>query len=109
MCVCVCRQVDRDCEFLEQERIMDYSLLVGLHFREATNGSEPPTSDCQTPTGKKAKAFLSGLLGHRKRIAKKGRVFFLFLFFSVENGGSDESVPRLSRADVDQLLLDPAG
>ncbi|CAA6654025.1 unnamed protein product [Spirodela intermedia] len=29
------RQVDRDCEFLEQERIMDYSLLVGLHFREA--------------------------------------------------------------------------
>ncbi|GAB4827771.1 Phosphatidylinositol 4-phosphate 5-kinase 4 [Ancistrocladus abbreviatus] len=31
-----CRQVDRDCDFLEQERIMDYSLLVGLHFREAS-------------------------------------------------------------------------
>ncbi|KAL2898210.1 Phosphatidylinositol 4-phosphate 5-kinase 6 [Bienertia sinuspersici] len=29
-----CRQVDRDCDFLEQERIMDYSLLVGLHFRD---------------------------------------------------------------------------
>ncbi|KAK8929028.1 Phosphatidylinositol 4-phosphate 5-kinase 6 [Platanthera zijinensis] len=29
------RQVDRDCEFLEQERIMDYSLLVGVHFRDA--------------------------------------------------------------------------
>lgn len=28
------RQVERDCEFLEQERIMDYSLLVGLHFRD---------------------------------------------------------------------------
>uniref|UniRef100_A0A804HR10 Phosphatidylinositol 4-phosphate 5-kinase n=1 Tax=Musa acuminata subsp. malaccensis TaxID=214687 RepID=A0A804HR10_MUSAM len=27
------RQVDKDCEFLEQERIMDYSLLVGVHFR----------------------------------------------------------------------------
>ncbi|KAK3124391.1 hypothetical protein QOZ80_7BG0585930 [Eleusine coracana subsp. coracana] len=27
------RQVDRDCEFLEQEKIMDYSLLVGVHFR----------------------------------------------------------------------------
>nr|DAD24500.1 TPA_asm: hypothetical protein HUJ06_025964 [Nelumbo nucifera] len=25
-------QIDRDCEFLEAERIMDYSLLVGLHF-----------------------------------------------------------------------------
>lgn len=28
------RQVDQDCEFLEAERIMDYSLLVGLHFRD---------------------------------------------------------------------------
>jgi hypothetical protein len=25
--------VDKDCEFLEQEKIMDYSLLVGVHFR----------------------------------------------------------------------------
>ena len=29
---CLSRQVDRDCEFLEQEKIMDYSLLVGVHF-----------------------------------------------------------------------------
>jgi 1-phosphatidylinositol-4-phosphate 5-kinase len=28
--------VDRDCEFLEQEKIMDYSLLVGVHFRDNT-------------------------------------------------------------------------
>ncbi|CAI9099625.1 OLC1v1036475C1 [Oldenlandia corymbosa var. corymbosa] len=70
------RQIDRDCEFLEQERIMDYSLLVGLHFREAANSSDHTPADCQTPT---------------------------------ENGGTDESVPRLSRADMDQLLLDPAG
>lgn len=26
--------MDRDCEFLEQENIMDYSLLVGVHFRD---------------------------------------------------------------------------
>ncbi|KAL5982602.1 Phosphatidylinositol 4-phosphate 5-kinase 1 [Asimina triloba] len=26
------RQIDRDCEFLEAERIMDYSFLVGVHF-----------------------------------------------------------------------------
>ncbi|KAK6149065.1 hypothetical protein DH2020_016590 [Rehmannia glutinosa] len=70
------RQVDRDCEFLEQERIMDYSLLVGLHFTEASNDENTP-SGALTP---------------------------------VDNGGSDnDSVPRLSRADVDQLLLDPAG
>lgn len=28
------RQIDRDCEFLEAEGIMDYSLLVGVHFRD---------------------------------------------------------------------------
>ncbi|PWA64950.1 phosphatidylinositol-4-phosphate 5-kinase, core [Artemisia annua] len=31
------RQIDRDCDFLEQERIMDYSLLVGIHFREPSD------------------------------------------------------------------------
>lgn len=31
------RQINRDCEFLEKERIMDYSLLVGVHFREDNN------------------------------------------------------------------------
>ncbi|CAL5368913.1 unnamed protein product [Camellia sinensis] len=28
------RQIDRDCEFLEAEGIMDYSLLIGIHFRD---------------------------------------------------------------------------
>lgn len=28
----ILRQIERDCEFLEAERIMDYSLLVGVHF-----------------------------------------------------------------------------
>lgn len=35
-----CRQIDRDCEFLETERIMDYSLLVGLHFRDVSTGDK---------------------------------------------------------------------
>ncbi|KAB2629076.1 phosphatidylinositol 4-phosphate 5-kinase 1-like [Pyrus ussuriensis x Pyrus communis] len=30
------KQIDLDCEFLEAERIMDYSLLVGLHFYDGT-------------------------------------------------------------------------
>ncbi|KAL8160983.1 hypothetical protein V2J09_012472 [Rumex salicifolius] len=38
-----CRQVDRDCDFLEQERIMDYSLLVGLHFNESDRTVLDPT------------------------------------------------------------------
>ncbi|OIV96686.1 hypothetical protein TanjilG_09228 [Lupinus angustifolius] len=28
------KQIEQDCEFLEAEGIMDYSLLVGLHFRD---------------------------------------------------------------------------
>lgn len=28
------RQIERDCEFLEAAGIMDYSLLVGIHFRD---------------------------------------------------------------------------
>uniref|UniRef100_A0A5B7BIK9 Phosphatidylinositol 4-phosphate 5-kinase n=1 Tax=Davidia involucrata TaxID=16924 RepID=A0A5B7BIK9_DAVIN len=71
------RQIDRDCEFLEQERIMDYSLLVGLHFRETTNAGDLIPPGARTP---------------------------------IEDGDPEtESVPRLSRADMDQLLLDPAG
>lgn len=46
----LCRQVDRDCEFLEQERIMDYSLLVGVHFTEALNDELTP-SGARTPIG----------------------------------------------------------
>ncbi|XP_047332750.1 phosphatidylinositol 4-phosphate 5-kinase 4-like [Impatiens glandulifera] len=43
------RQIDRDCEFLEQERIMDYSLLVGLHFRETASDGDNVHSVPQTP------------------------------------------------------------
>lgn len=45
------RQIDRDCEFLEQERIMDYSLLVGLHFRNTTAAGNLIPSGAKTPTG----------------------------------------------------------
>ncbi|KAL2942775.1 Phosphatidylinositol 4-phosphate 5-kinase 1 [Bienertia sinuspersici] len=42
------RQVDRDCEFLEAEKIMDYSLLIGLHFRDDCPSNERGMS----PTGR---------------------------------------------------------
>lgn len=38
--ICVFRQINRDCEFLEAERIMDYSLLVGMHFRDDNTGDK---------------------------------------------------------------------
>ncbi|PPD79394.1 hypothetical protein GOBAR_DD23679 [Gossypium barbadense] len=41
-----CWQIDRDCEFLEQERTMDYSLLVGIHFKEiSANGEFVPCGE----------------------------------------------------------------
>ncbi|XP_057807892.1 phosphatidylinositol 4-phosphate 5-kinase 6-like isoform X2 [Salvia miltiorrhiza] len=46
-----CSQVDKDCDFLEQERIMDYSLLVGIHFRDMSNAGEPLNMGARTPLG----------------------------------------------------------
>ncbi|KAG8391122.1 hypothetical protein BUALT_Bualt01G0155100 [Buddleja alternifolia] len=51
-----CSQVDQDCSFLEQERIMDYSLLVGIHFKEISHSGEPlntraNASEVQPPIG----------------------------------------------------------
>ncbi|KDP20546.1 hypothetical protein JCGZ_04229 [Jatropha curcas] len=34
------RQIYRDCEFLEAEGIMDYSLLIGLHFHDDHSSSD---------------------------------------------------------------------
>ncbi|GFY96669.1 phosphatidylinositol-4-phosphate 5-kinase 1 [Actinidia rufa] len=47
------KQVDRDCEFLEAERIMDYSLLVGLHFRDDNTGDKMGLSPFLLRTGTK--------------------------------------------------------
>ncbi|KAL5558344.1 hypothetical protein UlMin_034555 [Ulmus minor] len=46
-------QIDRDCEFLEAERIMDYSLLVGLHFRDDNRYDKIGLSPFVLRTGKK--------------------------------------------------------
>ncbi|KAE9465843.1 hypothetical protein C3L33_02245, partial [Rhododendron williamsianum] len=73
------RQLDRDCEFLEQERIMDYSLLVGLHFRDSTNSGNLILSGDPTPST------------------------------DDDDRETEPSAPRLSRAAVDQLLSDPEG
>ncbi|KAI3968276.1 hypothetical protein MKX01_018579 [Papaver californicum] len=54
------RQVDRDCELLEQERIMDYSLLVGLHFIDVNRDpllTEGSFSGFRTPKGEPTGEF----------------------------------------------------
>ncbi|XP_073276230.1 phosphatidylinositol 4-phosphate 5-kinase 1-like [Primulina huaijiensis] len=48
----VIKQIDRDCQFLEAEGIMDYSLLVGLHFRDHSTGDKMGLSPFLLRTGK---------------------------------------------------------
>ncbi|KAF2322519.1 hypothetical protein GH714_017418 [Hevea brasiliensis] len=93
-----CRQVDRDCDFLEQERIMDYSLLVGIHFREASykDAMTPPRTSGVTPTGLRTPTGLLTPSGLRTPTG---------------NGDPDSdcgSLPRLSRVEMDKLVFDPA-
>ncbi|KAF5188317.1 Phosphatidylinositol 4-phosphate 5-kinase [Thalictrum thalictroides] len=75
------RQVDKDCDFLEQERVMDYSLLVGVHFRETPYNRDQLSEDCssefRTPRGN-------------------------------DDLDSKQEGPHLSRVDTDRFLVDPS-
>ncbi|KAD5507915.1 hypothetical protein E3N88_15618 [Mikania micrantha] len=46
------KQINRDCEFLEAVRIMDYSLLVGMHFRDDKTGDKMGLSPFLLRNGK---------------------------------------------------------
>ncbi|MFS7962712.1 putative 1-phosphatidylinositol-4-phosphate 5-kinase [Helianthus anomalus] len=58
LCLCtmlvlyIFRQINRDCEFLEGVRIMDYSLLVGMHFRDDNTGDKMGLSPFLLRNGK---------------------------------------------------------
>ncbi|KAG6787735.1 hypothetical protein POTOM_003779 [Populus tomentosa] len=97
-----CRQVDRDCDFLEQERIMDYSLLVGLHFRKASyreSLTPPRTSGVWTPSGIRTPTGVQTPNGLRTPTG---------LHSPTGMGDETESgAPRLSGVDLDKLFIDP--
>ncbi|XP_047340912.1 phosphatidylinositol 4-phosphate 5-kinase 6-like [Impatiens glandulifera] len=95
-----CKQVDRDCELLEQERIMDYSLLVGLHFREVTPepGLTTTASGHRTPTGSYLKVLhLSSILYESNQS--------IYRISGSKSGG--RTPPRLSKAEMDRKLSEP--
>ncbi|KAL3609239.1 hypothetical protein D5086_000259 [Populus alba] len=101
-CPVVFRQVDRDCDFLEQERIMDYSLLVGLHFRKASyreSLTPPRTSGVWTPSGIHTPTGVQTPNGLRTPTG---------LHSPTGMGDETESgAPRLSGVDLDKLFIDP--
>ncbi|XP_023535805.1 phosphatidylinositol 4-phosphate 5-kinase 1-like [Cucurbita pepo subsp. pepo] len=60
------KQIDRDCKFLESEGIMDYSLLVGLHFRDDNTYNKMGLSPFLLRTGNKdSYQNEKFMLGHR--------------------------------------------
>ncbi|KAE9603906.1 hypothetical protein Lal_00002062 [Lupinus albus] len=76
------KQIERDCEFLEAEGIMDYSLLVGLHFRDDNTWDKMGLSPFLLRTGsqdsyqgekfRRGHRFLEAELQDRDRV-KSGR------------------------------------
>ncbi|XP_019415596.1 PREDICTED: phosphatidylinositol 4-phosphate 5-kinase 1-like isoform X2 [Lupinus angustifolius] len=77
------KQIERDCEFLEAEGIMDYSLLVGLHFRDDNTWDKMGLSPFLLRTGshdsyqgekfRRGYRFLEAELQDRDRV-KSGRL-----------------------------------
>ncbi|KAK9134921.1 hypothetical protein Syun_014251 [Stephania yunnanensis] len=71
------RQIDRDCEFLEAERIMDYSLLVGVHFRDDYLSDKIGRSPLITSSGQTVSRFkglqdVDWILPGRKPVIRLG-------------------------------------
>ncbi|XP_073045367.1 phosphatidylinositol 4-phosphate 5-kinase 6-like isoform X1 [Primulina eburnea] len=64
-----CRQVNRDCDFLELERIMDYSLLVGIHLREISHSGEPLNTEASVsdvPTSQQSRSDVDTHNNHNR-------------------------------------------
>ncbi|KAG4989121.1 hypothetical protein JHK85_032104 [Glycine max] len=105
-----CRQVERDCDFLEQERIMDYSMLVGLHFKETTSvGTIAPSchssTSCTTPTGvDDGLPHLSGVDANHFIIDPSRRIQL-----GVNMPAKAEMTTRKSTSDTPRLVGEPTG
>ncbi|XP_073101105.1 phosphatidylinositol 4-phosphate 5-kinase 4-like isoform X6 [Elaeis guineensis] len=98
------RQVDQDCELLEQERIMDYSLLVGVHFREVSQDKLPTEGQFQTQTTHKFPCNFSA-----RRL--KNSIYFGYRWAAIKLGANMPArVERIKRNDVESLLIgEPTG
>ncbi|KAJ3672931.1 hypothetical protein LUZ60_006305 [Juncus effusus] len=69
----VIEQIRRDCEFLENEGIMDYSLLIGIHFRDDLTASQMGLSSFITSPKISSKSeFIDLAPDDRKPLIKLG-------------------------------------
>ena len=87
---------------------MDYSLLVGLHFRNTSAAGHLLPSGARTPIGYFS-SFFNILFSN---LYFKSHFALLLMhetaMFYILAGDDNDGAPPLSRADMDQLLLDPS-
>ncbi|KAK7385107.1 hypothetical protein VNO78_30818 [Psophocarpus tetragonolobus] len=97
------RQLDRDCEFLEAERIMDYSFLIGLHFRDDSSRIEHDMNRehlVQLGTNMPAIA---------ERVCKDdGDVSDVILYFGIINILQDYDISKKLEHAYKSLQVDPS-
>ncbi|KAK8579788.1 hypothetical protein V6N12_070094 [Hibiscus sabdariffa] len=97
-----CRQVERDCDFLEQERIMDYSLLIGFHFREV---SSPSATEVVTSTGNQDPENEGTPQQSEALVGEPTGVFCdVILFFGIINILQDNDITKVQEARACKLM-----
>ncbi|KAF9599889.1 hypothetical protein IFM89_001835 [Coptis chinensis] len=92
-------QIGRDCEFLEAERIMDYSLLVGVHFRDDYAGEkigQLPLNDMHPTRGR---CLRNAELKDMDRILAGGKPLIRL------GANLPARAEQVTRSEFDQFLL----
>ncbi|XP_061374396.1 phosphatidylinositol 4-phosphate 5-kinase 2-like [Gastrolobium bilobum] len=108
-------QIDRDCEFLEAEGIMDYSFLIGLHFRDDYSLDEIKSSPNELCSGKRVmqndemQDMKRKPIGREPRLgtnmpAKAERVCKAGLDQHTSTGSSN-STPSESNGEISDVIL----
>ncbi|KAK7385105.1 hypothetical protein VNO78_30816 [Psophocarpus tetragonolobus] len=103
------QQLDRDCEFLEAEGIMDYSFLIGLHFRD---GSSQNQQDMELiPIIDRENLFRLGtnMPAIAERVSKDGgEVSDVILCFGIVNILQDYDINKKLEHAYMSLQVDPS-
>ncbi|KAF5181771.1 Phosphatidylinositol 4-phosphate 5-kinase [Thalictrum thalictroides] len=98
-------QIDRDCEFLEAERIMDYSLLVGVHFRDDYSGEKTGLSPLNGPCGKTDVRLTRGCRLLEAELKDMDRVLAGWKPLIRLGANMPARAEQVTRSDLDQFLL----
>jgi 1-phosphatidylinositol-4-phosphate 5-kinase len=91
-----------DCELLEQEGIMDYSLLLGIHFKNISQDGDILPITPPTPSGNFL--ILCNMCMCVSVFWKLGKNFLI----STSGDSENEGTPHTSTEDTEQNPSDPS-